>query len=641
MSENILRNPAFTGGTYEIKGQTGLVLPLEWEFGWLDNGTLWRASKPGGLVELGRYNKYGPRGATGVNLKPEILAITAVPPYLDPARTEPPDNAVTGFKSWGIVCWWMSQTIPTTPGQTVQFAVRSHAWSRMETDPQDAHYSNGVGTGSFYSLEGEMGLNDGQRNYRFRVGIDPFGGVNPFGSAVVWGMGVHVYNVFDEILLVSTMTRADTATVFVMVDSLYGMINSNAYLSRPVAELIDAEPPHECRGKPRTQYARRYHVLPITTTPDRLEEIRMQVKFTDTIGGSYDDAGIGDLDNRTASLWDIPKERQHEFLDWYAEWYPGVQVEFLGEVASTSSSSSTSTSSSTTPPPPAHRRPTSTGGVHIASGPRTGYGDFLRNCNRSISIQSVEDFGALLEAKEIQPTTVTVCRVWPIGYEGDDTPPGNWLWPVSQTRAIAQDWMARIYPKLDRNTFRPDYIGFVNEPDPASVDAMYRADDFMLYCMEDAGKHGVKLAIWAWTAGLPRTPRLNPSDFEQAEMSLDSVRYASEYGHCLSMHDGSVNGSRPLLYQAYEDQTALRYRVYKTLMDEQGWSMPPVVLTEAYQEGGYKNPNWEDWAWYLNELAKDPYVLGSCWFTLGDFQGQNIQNQLSGFANLLASLPQV
>lgn len=293
------------------------------------------------------------------------------------------------------------------------------------------------------------------------------------------------------------------------------------------------------------------------------------------------------------------------------------------------------------PPPPEYLRPTSMGGLHVTQGNRTGYGDFLRDCARSICLQSVEDFGALQEAKEIQPRTVTVARVWPIGNEGDDTPPGNWQWSPQQTRDIALDWMARIYPKLDANTFKPDYIGFVNEPDPADGDSMSRADDFMLWCMQDADAHGVKLAIWAWTAGLPRTPRIKATDFPQAEYSLPSLKYAAEHGHCLSMHDGSVDGSRRLFYQAYEDQTALRYRVYKTLMDERGWPMPPIVLTEVYQGDSQNHPDWNDWAWYLGQLALDPYVLGSCWFTVGDYGEQNVSGQLPHFSELLAALPVV
>lgn len=633
---NILKNAWFNEGTYEIAGQVGLVLPLDWSAGYLDEGNLYRASR-GALVKYGYFDKYGPQKSAKVCLKPEILAIKTVPPYLSPARTEPPSCAVTGFKLYGVLCWWLMQTVPAVPGQLATFNARAHAWSRLESDPNTAEYSNGVGTAPFFALENSSGLNDGQRNYTFKLGIDPFGGADPFGSAVIWGRGAHIYNRFDDVPTIATMARADSVTVFVRVTSLWGMINSNAYISRPSVELteIPPEPTPEQRGAPRIQYARKYHVLPLGLSAERVAEIRAQIPYTDTTGGSYDDAGIGDLDNRTAVLWDIAEDRRQEFTAWYSTWYPGVKITFQG--VKVEPPVPPPLPEPPAPPVMVYKRPSSMGGLHVTSGPRNGYGDFLRNCNRSVCLQSVNDFGALQEAKEVNPDTVTVIRLRPASDE--DTPPGNWQWPLIQTHQIAVNWMSSIYPQLDRNTFKPDYVGFVNEPDPADIYSMARASDFMLYCMEDAEAHGVKLAIWAWTAGLPRTPRIKLSDSPQAEMSLDSLRYAAENGHCLSVHDGSVNASRRLFWDAFGDGTALRYRILKTMMDEKGWPMPPVIITEAYQDGFDKNPDWNDLAWYLSELAKDPYVLGSCLFTVGDYSGTNISGQLAKLADLLAQLP--
>jgi len=45
------------------------------------------------------------------------------------------------------------------------------------------------------------------------------------------------------------------------------------------------------------------------------------------VTGSYDDAGIGALDSKTAILYDILPNQQ-EFTDWYAEHYPCTVVEF-------------------------------------------------------------------------------------------------------------------------------------------------------------------------------------------------------------------------------------------------------------------------------------------------------------------------
>lgn len=298
------------------------------------------------------------------------------------------------------------------------------------------------------------------------------------------------------------------------------------------------------------------------------------------------------------------------------------------------------------PPPVTYKRPTSMGGVHISHGGRSGYHDWLVNCGRSVFVKSFMDFGALMEAKTVNPNTVTVIRVLPVGID-EDTPQGNWQWDLSRTRKIAQEWMSRCYEVLDVNDRKWfDYVEVMNEPDPADAAAMERANAFVLACMEDADLHGYKLAIWAWAAGLPRTPLLREGEFDQMERTLETLKYAAEHGHALAVHEGSVSDERRLIRQAAEDGTALRYRVTAQMMAEKGWPMPPVVITEAYQESGYRRPDWDDWKWYWTELAHDPYVLGAAWFTLGDWEfggGQNVNivGQLRKMAVAMSQLPEV
>jgi murein DD-endopeptidase MepM/ murein hydrolase activator NlpD len=45
-----------------------------------------------------------------------------------------------------------------------------------------------------------------------------------------------------------------------------------------------------------------------------------------TVGFSYDDACIGDLDDKSAWLYDIPNESHQEFQDWVDTYYPGTQL---------------------------------------------------------------------------------------------------------------------------------------------------------------------------------------------------------------------------------------------------------------------------------------------------------------------------
>ncbi len=95
-------------------------------------------------------------------------------------------------------------------------------------------------------------------------------------------------------------------------------------------------PPDDCVmpncGRPRVQYGRRYWVVPASLPePRRVELYTQAAKENITTGPSYDDAGLGDLADKTAVLWDIPESERQPFLDWFAEHYPGTAVEFQPE----------------------------------------------------------------------------------------------------------------------------------------------------------------------------------------------------------------------------------------------------------------------------------------------------------------------
>jgi len=89
----------------------------------------------------------------------------------------------------------------------------------------------------------------------------------------------------------------------------------------------------ECYGEPREQYKRVYNVVPAEATTERFLEIAKIAweRGKQTVGGSYDDAGIGNLDDKTAVLWDIPSNEHEVYLQWYESFYPGTKVVFEGE----------------------------------------------------------------------------------------------------------------------------------------------------------------------------------------------------------------------------------------------------------------------------------------------------------------------
>lgn len=84
----------------------------------------------------------------------------------------------------------------------------------------------------------------------------------------------------------------------------------------------------DCRGKPREQYKRTVILLPPTAGTEWAEAA---VKATWalkrwTVGGSADDAGIGDLDYRQVIVVN-PKEWGSDLDIWFATHYPGVIYE--------------------------------------------------------------------------------------------------------------------------------------------------------------------------------------------------------------------------------------------------------------------------------------------------------------------------
>jgi hypothetical protein len=281
--------------------------------------------------------------------------------------------------------------------------------------------------------------------------------------------------------------------------------------------------------------------------------------------------------------------------------------------------------------------PVNLGGLHIeAVGDHTGYEDLLRVCthdDRPLALVKVlgDGYSAKL-AKQADPRTVTIWRKpTRVGHQDYmDNPPDDWTWPADQTAERARTWLEAMYPDWQNQREYIDYFEIVNEPNMATVTQTLRAADFMLEAMKLAETHDppYHLAIWSFSSGTP--------ELSQAQLISPTLKYAAEHGHILSVHDGSVDGERRLFKQAYADGTALRYRMFQPLL---GKSMPRVAITEAYQPDGYKDPDWYDWQWYLNELAKDN-VIGAAWFTLGPYsfgggEEVNVVKQLPAFAQML------
>ncbi|GAG22336.1 unnamed protein product, partial [marine sediment metagenome] len=121
----------------------------------------------------------------------------------------------------------------------------------------------------------------------------------------------------------------------------YGDIADKAQkLIAPVTEFslgFSPDPLPDCRGLPREQYERTYWVVPAELPEERRVEIYTEAaKRNITVGPSFDDAGIGDLDDKTAVLYGIPAEDRQVYREWYEKWYPGTVAQMANESSSES-----------------------------------------------------------------------------------------------------------------------------------------------------------------------------------------------------------------------------------------------------------------------------------------------------------------
>ena len=182
--------------------------------------------------------------------------------YLDvaPNYVKPPDNCMNSKAGYG--CYWMRPEFRDTvlasfenrvrsgmraqkyfsfgrmheaglyqrvggikPGSTVRFSIYIQAWQCYEIDKCGRN-----GTRS-----------DAPDNMHLRVGIDPYGGDNPFSPNVVWAPEKEAFDQWVE-FAVETEARADTVTVFThsRPDWPWARVENDVYLDD--ASLVVVQP---------------------------------------------------------------------------------------------------------------------------------------------------------------------------------------------------------------------------------------------------------------------------------------------------------------------------------------------------------------------------------------------------------------
>ncbi|MBI3241051.1 MAG: LysM peptidoglycan-binding domain-containing protein [Chloroflexi bacterium] len=95
-----------------------------------------------------------------------------------------------------------------TPGQRLQFSAYMMAWSTPKNE----------------SL-----ISEGQQSMNLRVGIDPFGGTDPFSSNIVWGKAGDSYDVFSQ-FTVEAVAASSAVTVFTYSRPIYSIQHNDVYV---------------------------------------------------------------------------------------------------------------------------------------------------------------------------------------------------------------------------------------------------------------------------------------------------------------------------------------------------------------------------------------------------------------------------
>jgi LysM repeat protein len=128
-------------------------------------------------------------------------------PYANRIRTG--NNAQKYFTFFSVHEAGMYQRVSgVKAGQRLQFSVYMMAWSTQEA---------------------ETLVSSGQQTMNLKVGIDPFGGTNPFSPNIVWSKAGDSYDVFSQ-FTVEAVAAGNAVTVFTYSRPVYPLQHNDVYV---------------------------------------------------------------------------------------------------------------------------------------------------------------------------------------------------------------------------------------------------------------------------------------------------------------------------------------------------------------------------------------------------------------------------
>lgn len=292
---NILGNPSFEEGWYHPDGIPELQIPNQWGFWWADGYVFDNpiSSDPG--------NKF---------VRPEVRVLpkSQLPEHEQDLFVLDGEYCVKIFKGSGA--WWgdLFQFVDGEPGRyrmtvNVYPDLVDHYKDDEKVAAQDPDSGRIKFDFGFFETEWEHLL-------------------KPNANGVITLHKVQFIKEFDAPNGIEGMS-----VQFMLPHALN---NSCVFLDAwTLVKVADLTPD---RGQPREQYKRIYNVIPSTATMDQATKIFQEAwkRSRETVGGSYDDAGVGDLDERHVNLYGLSKEVHSKYLEFYKTHYPDVNVKFVG-----------------------------------------------------------------------------------------------------------------------------------------------------------------------------------------------------------------------------------------------------------------------------------------------------------------------
>jgi murein DD-endopeptidase MepM/ murein hydrolase activator NlpD len=278
--------------------------------------------------------------------------------------------------------------------------------------------------------------------------------------------------------------------------------------------------------------------------------------------------------------------------------------------------------------------------VHISSGNRHGFGDFLQKCTQAQQsppvIYSVNE-NIADDLRRFSPTTKWIYRFQsavfnrlPAHFFEDDPVASatNWLTVAKQNgRTLLDNW--RLNPA--------DWHDPLNEPVPGTPAQAQWLNTWMLTALNIAHDQGFRLALFSFATGSP--------DYGLWQFFIPALQLGRRFDAILSLHayddDGLITRQADGSLTENTLSRGLRYRRIRSALPPN--ARLPIVISEASSGNGYdtklRDQPWvDDMGRYDVELQRDADLLAACAFQLGGNES-NLQLALGIYGDYIAAHP--